>query len=65
MNITLYIVGFVLFGAYCCFMAWSISYGNRKQSQTNNYANLSDPLDNDGMGNVSRSSDDIEERNSS
>ena len=62
MNATLYIVGFVLFGAYCCFMAWSISYSNRKQSQTNNYANLSDPLDKDEKRNIRQSSDDFEER---
>jgi hypothetical protein len=62
MNIIMYIVGFILFVAYCCFMAWSIHYGNRKQEETNNYANLSDPTDMDGMGNFSRFPKDIEER---
>jgi|TARA_B100000497_G_scaffold14348_1_gene16524 hypothetical protein len=44
-------------------MAWSIRYGNRKQEETNNYADLSDPTDIDGMGNFSRFPKDIEERN--
>ncbi|MFB1003808.1 MAG: hypothetical protein QMC70_06700 [Bacteroidia bacterium] len=60
MNIALYIVGFILFGSYCGFMVWSISYGNRKQNETNNYANLSDPVDKDGMGKVRRLPDDTE-----
>lgn len=59
MNIALYIVGFILFGSYCCFMVWSISYGNRKQNETNNYANLSDPEDTDGMEKVRRLPDDL------
>ena len=63
MNIIMYIVGFILFLAYCFFMVWSIRYGNRKQEETNNYANLSDPTDMDGMGNFSRFPKDINERN--
>ena len=63
MNIIMYIVGFILFLAYCSFMVWSIRYGNRKQEETNNYANLSDPTDMDGMGNFSRFPKDINERN--
>ena len=63
MNIIMYIVGFILFLAYCCFMVWSIRYGNRKQEETNNYANLSDPTDMDGMGNFSRFPKYINERN--
>ena len=63
MNIIMYIVGFILFLAYCCFMVWSIRYGNRKQEETNNYANLSDLTDMDGMGNFSRFPKDINERN--
>lgn len=63
MNIVMYIIGFVLFAAYCCFMAWSINYGNKKQEQTNNYANLSDPVDMDGMGNFSRFPKDMEDKN--
>lgn len=63
MNIVMYIIGFVLFAAYCCFMAWSINYGNKKQEHTNNYANLSDPVDMDGMGNFSRFPKDMEDKN--
>ncbi len=63
MNIVMYTIGFVLFAAYCCFMAWSINYGNKKQEQTNNYANLSDPVDMDGMGNFSRFPKDMEDKN--
>mgnify|MGYP000002671199 CR=1 FL=1 len=63
MNVVMYIIGFILFGAYCCFMMWSIRYGNRKQDETNNYANLSDPTDMDGMGNFSRFPKDMEEKN--
>ena len=63
MNIVMYIIGFVLFAAYCCFMAWSINYGNKKQEQTNTYANLSDPVDMDGMGNFSRFPKDMEDKN--
>ena len=63
MNVVMYIIGFILFGAYCCFMAWSISYGNKKQEETNNYANLSDPTDMDGMGNFSRFTKDMENKN--
>ena len=59
----MYIIGFVLFAAYCCFMAWSINYGNKKQEQTNNYANQSDPVDMDGMGNFSRFPKDMEDKN--
>jgi hypothetical protein len=44
-------------------MAWSINYGNKKQDQTNNYANLSDPVDMDGMGNFSRFPKDMEDKN--
>lgn len=63
MNVVMYIIGFILFGAYCCFMAWSIRYGNKKQEETSNYANLSDPTDMDGMGNFSRFPKGIEEKN--
>ncbi|MDG1046408.1 MAG: hypothetical protein P8P81_07365 [Bacteroidia bacterium] len=63
MNVVMYIIGFILFGAYCCFMAWSISYGNKKQEETNNYANLSDPTDMDGMGNFSRFPKDMANKN--
>ena len=33
MNVVMYIIGFILFGAYCCFMAWSISYGNKNKKR--------------------------------
>ena len=35
----------------------------KKQEQTNNYANLSDPVDMDGMGNFSRFPKDMEDKN--
>ena len=63
MNIVMYIIGFVLFAAYCCFMAWSINYGNKKQEQTKKDANQSDPVDMDGMGNFSRFPKDMEDKN--
>ncbi len=44
-------------------MAWSINYGNKKQEETNNYADLSDPVDMDGMGNFSRFPKDMGEKN--
>ena len=43
MSLTMFIVGFIIFGAYVCLMIWSIFYNNRKQ-QEENYPNLN------GMG---------------
>ena len=43
MSLTMFIVGFIIFGAYVYLMCWSIFYNSRKQ-QEENYPNLN------GMG---------------
>ena len=39
MNVTMFIVGFVIFAAYCYFLIWNIFYSSRKQKEEN-YPNL-------------------------
>lgn len=54
MNAVMYITGSVIFLTYLGLLTWSIRYGSRRQEETNNYANLHDRIDTDGMGNFSR-----------
>ena len=50
----MFVIGFIIFLFYVYFLIWNIFYSNKKQRQENNYANKSDEMDNDGMGNFSR-----------
>jgi uncharacterized membrane protein len=54
MGLGMFIIGFIIFLFYVYFLIWNIFYSNKKQRQENNYANKSDEMDNDGMGNFSR-----------
>ena len=54
MGLGMFIIGFIIFVFYVYFLIWNIFYSNKKQRQENNYANKSDEMDNDGMGNFSR-----------
>ena len=54
MGLGMFIIGFIIFLFYVYFLIWNIFYSNKKQRQENNYANKSDKMDNDGMGNFSR-----------
>ena len=63
MSITMFIVGFVIFGIYLYFLIWNIYYSSRKQREEN-YPDLTgmgevDAVDMDGMGNFSRFPEDI------
>ncbi len=52
MDITMYIVGFVIFAVYMYFTIWNINNGSKKQEQ--NSPQDYDVVDFDGMGNFSR-----------
>jgi uncharacterized membrane protein len=54
MGLGMFVIGFIIFLFYVYFLIWNIFYSNKKQRQENNYANKSDEMDNDGMGNFSR-----------
>ena len=57
MNLTMFIVGFVIFAIYMYFTIWNIFYSTRKQREEN-YPELDsdkvDVIDMDGIGNQGR-----------
>tara|TARA_B110000090_G_scaffold202721_1_gene246313 strand:+ start:747 stop:923 length:177 start_codon:yes stop_codon:yes gene_type:complete len=54
MGLGMFIVGFIIFLFYVYFLMWNIFYSNKKQREENNYADNSDEMDSDGMGNFTR-----------
>jgi hypothetical protein len=50
----MFIIGFIIFLFYVYFLMWNIFYSNKKQREENNYADNSDEMDSDGMGNFTR-----------
>lgn len=64
MSVAMFVIGFMIFSAYVYFLIWNIYYGSKKQREEN-YHNIPDVMDMDGMGNFSRFPTDdikIEER---
>lgn len=59
----MFVIGFVIFSAYVYFLIWNIYYSSRKQKEEN-YPDIVDDIDMDGMGDFSRFPTDvtIEER---
>lgn len=58
MSVAMFIIGFIIFSAYCYFLIWNIYYSSKKQKEEN-YPNLIDDIDMDGMGNFSRFPTDV------
>ena len=54
MGLGMFIIGFIIFLFYVYFLMWNIFYSNKKQREENNYADNSDEMDSDGMGNFTR-----------
>ena len=54
MGLGMFIIGFIIFLFYVYFLIWNIFYSNKKQREENNYADNSDEMDSDGMGNFTR-----------
>lgn len=53
MSLTMYIVGFVIFGLYIWLTIWNTNNGSKK-TKNETISNYSDTMDMDGMGNFSR-----------
>jgi len=54
MGLGMFIIGFIIFLFYVYFLIRNIFYSNKKQREENNYADNSDEMDSDGMGNFTR-----------
>lgn len=58
MSIGMFVIGFIIFSGYVYFLIWNIYYSSRKQKEEN-YPDLVDDMDMDGMGNFSRFPTDV------
>ena len=54
MDLGMYVVGAIIFGAYMWFTVWNIVYNGNKQEEENKKTIEYDSIDYDGMGNFSR-----------
>jgi len=54
----MFVIGFIIFSGYVYFLIWNIYYSSRKQKEEN-YPDLVDDMDMDGMGNFSRFPTDV------
>lgn len=54
MDLSFFIIGFIIFGFYVYFLIWNIFNSTKKQREENNYRQEVDNIDMDGMGNFNR-----------
>ena len=54
MDLSFFIIGFIIFGVYVYFLIWNIFNSTKKQREENNYRQEVDNIDMDGMGNFNR-----------
>ena len=54
MDLSFFIVGFIIFSFYVYFLIWNIFNSTKKQREENNYRQEVDNVDMDGMGNFNR-----------
>lgn len=54
MDLSFFIIGFIIFSFYVYFLIWNIFNSTKKQREENNYKQEVDNVDMDGMGNFNR-----------
>jgi|TARA_Y100000385_G_scaffold55933_1_gene53501 large-conductance mechanosensitive channel len=54
MDLSFFIIGFIIFSFYVYFLIWNIFNSTKKQREENNYRQEVDNVDMDGMGNFNR-----------